>query len=149
MVHDVADFDELRDALVQNSFGLTSILAEVAAGHDLSLTQLRMLGVLRDREPTMAELSAGLGLDRSTVSGLIHRAVQRGLVIKAADPTDGRAVRLRLSPAAHTIAQAIIGQIGERLAPSIELLTVGEQKRLTELLFKMARRPHGGASTMT
>jgi MarR family transcriptional regulator, lower aerobic nicotinate degradation pathway regulator len=135
---DGSDFDELRDALVQTSFGLTSMLTEVAAGHDLSLTQLRMLGALRDREPTMAELSAGLGLERSTVSGLIDRAVQRGLVLKATDPVDGRAVRVRLSPQALAVAQEIIGQIGERMAPSIERLTVSERNRLAALLFKMA-----------
>lgn len=142
MVHDVADFDELRDALVQNSFGLTSILTEVAAGHDLSLTQLRMLGALRDREPTMAELSDGLGLERSTVSGLIDRAVQRGLVVKAADAADGRAVRVRLSPKARAVAQEITRQIGVRMTPSIERLNVGEQKRLAALLFKMAGPQH-------
>ena len=72
--------DELRDALVQISFALMAVLTEVAAEHDLSLTQLRVLGILRDRAPTMAELSTFLGLERSTVSGLIDRAAQRGLV---------------------------------------------------------------------
>lgn len=140
--HDVADFDELRDALVQTSFELTAMLTEVAAVQDLSLTQLRMLGALRDREPTLAELAIGLGLERSTVSGLIDRAAQRGLVVKAADVADGRAIRVHLSPKARAIAHEITGQIGERMAPSISRLTTGEQKRLTALLFKMAGPQH-------
>jgi hypothetical protein len=60
---------ELRDALAQMSFTLMAVLTEVAAEHDLSLTQLRVLGILRDREPTMADLATFTGLERSTVSG--------------------------------------------------------------------------------
>ena len=62
------------------SFALMAVLTEVAAEHDLSLTQLRVLGILRDREPTMADLATFTGLERSTISGLIDRAAQRGLV---------------------------------------------------------------------
>src|SRR6201998_1382614 len=92
--------DDLRDALVQLSFALMAALTEVAAEHDLSLTQLRMLGILRDREPRMADLATFTGLERSTVSGLIDRAAQRGLVAKIADPRDGRSVRVTLTESA-------------------------------------------------
>ena len=77
---------ELRDALAQMSFTLMAVLTEVAAEHDLSLTQLRVLGILRDREPTMADLATFTGLERSTISGLIDRAAQRGLVVKNRRP---------------------------------------------------------------
>ena len=63
------------DGLVQVSFTVIALLSRVAAEHDLSLTQLRVLAILRDREPTMAELATHLGLERSSVSGLIDRAV--------------------------------------------------------------------------
>src|ERR1700744_206949 len=88
--------DELRDSLVQVSFAVVAVLSRVAAEHDLSLTQLRVLGILRDREPTMAELATYLGLERSTVSGLIDRAVGRGLVQKTSDRGAGRSVRVSL-----------------------------------------------------
>jgi hypothetical protein len=68
---------ELRDALAQRSFALMAVLTEVAAEHDLSLTQLQVLGILRDREPTMADLANFTGLERLTISGLIDRAAQR------------------------------------------------------------------------
>ena len=81
---------DLRDGLVQVSFAVIAALSRVAAEHDLSLTRLRVLGILRDREPTMAELATYLGLERSTVSGLVDRAVQRGLVRKTGDSAYGR-----------------------------------------------------------
>ena len=104
----VEAMEDLRDSLVQLSFTIIAMLSRVAAEHDLSLTQLRVLGILRDREPTMAELAGYLGLERSTVSGLIDRAVQRGLVQKAADSADGRSVRVGLTPEARRLQARVI-----------------------------------------
>ncbi len=131
-----SDFDNLRDALVRTSFALMAALTEVAAEHDLSLTQLRVLGILRDREPTMADLATFTGLERSTMSGLIDRAVQRGLVAKSADPSDGRSVRVRLTAQARPLERQIAAAVSERVTPLLEKLSGGEQKRLTALLTK-------------
>jgi MarR family transcriptional regulator, lower aerobic nicotinate degradation pathway regulator len=128
--------DDLRDALVQMSFALMAALTEVAAEHDLSLTQLRVLGILRDREPTIADLATFTGLERSTVSGLIDRAAQRGLVVKTADPLDGRSVRIRLTAQAGGLVSEVTAAIGDRIKPLISQLGASEQKRLTALLTK-------------
>ena len=128
--------EDLRDALVQISFALMAVLTEVAAEHDLSLTQLRVLGILRDREPTMADLATFTGLERSTVSGLIDRAAQRGLVTKTADPHDGRSVRVTLTESARGLVPEVTAAIGDRVKPLIGELSTSEQKRLTALLTK-------------
>jgi DNA-binding MarR family transcriptional regulator len=133
---DAAGRNELRDALVQMSFTLMSVLTEVASSHELSLTQLRVLGILRDREPTMAELAVYLGLERSTISGLIDRAAQRGLVVKTADSVDGRSVRVSLSRRARDVEREITGEIAVRMEPVIGRLSAVEQNRLTALLIK-------------
>ncbi|WP_258173949.1 MarR family winged helix-turn-helix transcriptional regulator [Mycobacterium shigaense] len=116
---------------------MIAALSRVAAEQDLSLTQLRMLGILRDREPAMAELAAYLGLERSTVSGLIDRAVQRGLVRKTTDAVDGRSVRVSLTAEARKMETRIVSDIGELLAPMTDRLNPGERKRLTALLAKL------------
>jgi MarR family transcriptional regulator, lower aerobic nicotinate degradation pathway regulator len=132
--------DDLRDSLVQVSFTVIAVLSRVAAEQDLSLTQLRMLGILRDREPMMAELATYLGLERSTVSGLIDRAVQRGLVQKSTDPVDGRSVRVSLTAQARRLESRIIAEIGELMAPLTDRLNTSERKRLTDLLAKVLAR---------
>lgn len=132
--------DDLRDSLVQVSFAVIAVLSRVAAEQDLSLTQLRVLGILRDRQPTMAELASYLGLERSTVSGLIDRAVQRGLVQKDADPTDGRSVRVSLTERARRLESRMIAEIGELMAPLTDRLNTSERKRLTDLLAKVLGR---------
>ena len=133
--------DRLRDALVQVSFALMAVLTEVAADHDLSLTQLRVLGILRDREPTMADLAVFTGLERSTISGLIDRAAQRGLVAKTADARDGRSVRVTLTEQARLLAPQITAQISDQIKPLITALNAGEQRRLTALLTKALGSP--------
>ena len=129
--------DDLRDGLVQVSFAVIAVLSRVAAEQDLSLTQLRVLGILRDRQPTMAELATYLGLERSTVSGLIDRAVQRDLVRKATDSADGRSVRVSLTAEARRLSTGVIADIGELMAPMTDRLNPGEQKRLSALLLKV------------
>jgi MarR family transcriptional regulator, lower aerobic nicotinate degradation pathway regulator len=128
--------DRLRDALVQTSFALMAVLTEVAADHDLSLTQLRVLGILRDREPTMADLAVFTGLERSTISGLIDRAAQRGLVVKTADARDGRSVRVTLTKQARLLVPEITAQVSDQIKPLIAGLNAAEQRRLTALLTK-------------
>ncbi len=132
--------EDLRDSLVQVSFTVIAVLTRVAAEHDLSLTQLRVLGILRDREPTMAELATYLGLERSTVSGLIDRATQRGLVCKTSHPDDGRSVRVSLTAEAQRLATGVIAEIGALTAPLTGRLNSSEQKRLTALLGKVLDR---------
>jgi MarR family transcriptional regulator, lower aerobic nicotinate degradation pathway regulator len=132
--------EDLRDSLVQVSFMVIAALTRVAAEHDLSLTQLRVLGILRDREPTMAELATYLGLERSTVSGLIDRATQRGLVHKTGHPEDGRSVRVSLTAEAQRLATSVIAEIGALTPPLTGRLNSSEQKRLTDLLTKILNR---------
>ncbi|SPM33991.1 DNA-binding transcriptional regulator, MarR family [Mycobacterium rhizamassiliense] len=137
MISSMDAMDDLRDGLVQTSFTVIAALSRVAAEQDMSLTQLRMLGILRDREPAMAELAAYLGLERSTVSGLIDRAVQRGLVRKTPDTADARSVRVSLTAEARRMETRVIVDIGDLLAPMTDRLTSSERKRLTALLAKL------------
>ena len=48
----------LVDALAQLSFAVQGILGKIAAAHDLSVVQTRLLGILRDRRPTITELAS-------------------------------------------------------------------------------------------
>lgn len=128
---------EVMDSLVQASFTVVALLSRAAAEHDLSLTQLRVLAILRDHEPTMAELAAHLGLERSSVSGLIDRGVRRGLVRRDASNEDGRSVRVSLTPDGQRLASLLTGEIGDLIRPMTRSLSPAEQKRLSALLSKM------------
>jgi DNA-binding MarR family transcriptional regulator len=132
--------DAVLDGLVQTSFTVMALLSQVAAAHDMSLTQLRVLAILRDREPKLTELAAYLGLERSSVSGLVDRAVRRGLVSRVASADDGRAVRLSLTVEGHREAERGTAEIATLLAPMTGALTPAEQNRLAGLLRKLLSR---------
>jgi DNA-binding MarR family transcriptional regulator len=114
-----------------------ALLSRIAAEHDMSLTQFRMMAILRDRTPTMAELAGFLGLERSSVSGLIDRAARRGLVQRTASRSDGRAVQVSLTPDGHRLADRVAAEVAGLITPMTGALTPAEQKRLTQLLGKM------------
>ncbi|MFC4950541.1 MarR family winged helix-turn-helix transcriptional regulator [Pseudonocardia sp. GCM10023141] len=128
---------ELMDGLVQAAFAITSVLNRVGARHELSLTQLRVLGILRDRRLGVTELARHLGLDKSTISGLLDRAGKRGLVERGADPGDGRVVRVTLSEQGHHLAESIRVEVADLLAPFVDNLTRSEQGRMRALLARM------------
>jgi DNA-binding MarR family transcriptional regulator len=116
------DIRDFIDQLVQVSFEVSAIVTRIGAEHDLSLTLIRMLGILRDRTITMAELADYLGLERSTVTGLVDRAERRGLVSRTASASDGRRVELRLSPHGQGLADGAVETVGDRLAPIVARL---------------------------
>ena len=128
---------ELLDNLVLTSFTVIALLSRTAAEHDMSLTQLRMLAILRDRAPAMADLAGFLGLERSSVSGLIDRAARRGLVQRVASSDDGRSVQVSLTADGHRLAAQVAGQVAGLVDPLTGTLSPAEQSRLTLLLGKM------------
>jgi DNA-binding MarR family transcriptional regulator len=122
----------LRDALVQMSFEVMGRLTQLAAEEGMSLTQLRVLGVLRDRTPRMADLAKGLGLDRSSVTGLIDRAQQRGLVERVAEEGDGRVVRVALTEQGLQTAERMVARMSELLADVVAPLPERTKRSLRE-----------------
>ena len=128
---------DLLDGLVLASFTVIALLSRTAADHDMSLTQLRMLAILRDRTPVMADLAGFLGLERSSVSGLIDRAARRGLVQRVASRDDGRSVQVSLTDDGHRLAAQVTGEVAALVAPLTGTLSPAEQSRLTLLLGKM------------
>lgn len=122
--------DEFVDALAQLSFVVQSILARTAGRHDLSMTQLRMLGILRDRRPSMQELAQRLGLDKSSVTGLIDRAERRGLVSREMDPRDGRSVRVAITELGLQVASEGTAEIREALVLVTEPLSETQRTQL-------------------
>ncbi|MEU8244272.1 MarR family transcriptional regulator [Actinoplanes missouriensis] len=132
--------DPLVDALVRSTFHVTGVLTRIGAENDLSLTQLRVLGILRDRRPRVTELAAYLGLDKSTMSGLIDRAERRGLLARGKNPDDRRAVDVFLTPAGAELTERLYGEVQKTLAPSLEHLGTAQRTQLLELMETLLER---------
>jgi DNA-binding MarR family transcriptional regulator len=128
------------DGLVQLSFLIQSVLARVAAGSDISMLQGRLLGVLRDREPTMAQLARLLELDKSSATGLIDRAEHRGLVRRLGDPRDGRTVRVALTARGGELARVLGAEVAREVAALTDDLSDTNRRRLSLLASQVVSR---------
>ena len=131
--------DALLEALVQMSFTVIGIISTVAARHDLSLTLLRVGGTLRNRTLTMSELATYLGLDRSTVTGLITRAEERGFLVRVENEIDKRSSRVTLTDTGQQLSTACAAEIAREIEPVVAPLSAAERRRLDRLLRATSR----------
>jgi MarR family transcriptional regulator, lower aerobic nicotinate degradation pathway regulator len=125
------------DGLAQLSFVIQGMLERRAAGHDLSLAQVRLLGVLRDRTPTMHELARLLGLDKSSTTGLVDRAERRGLVVRVPSATDRRSVRVGLTDDGRSlVSRAAVGFEAD-VSAMLGLLTPRDRETLSRVISRL------------
>jgi DNA-binding MarR family transcriptional regulator len=129
--------EPLADALAQSAFVVMGVLTRIAAENDLSLTQLRVLGILRDRTLRMSELADFLGLEKSTLSGLVDRAVRRGLLERSRSPADSRAVDVSMTAAGLELAALLQADLQRALAPLTGKLDATEGRSLARLLDRL------------
>lgn len=125
--------DELStvDALALLSFLIQGTIERRAGEHGVSLIQTRLLGILRDRTPTMNELAALLGLDKSSTSGLVDRAQKRGLVRRVPSQLDRRSVRIRLTPEGRALVQEVATSFAADVAAMLQPLSPATRAELT------------------
>lgn len=135
--------EALIDTLMTTSFVTMAIINRIGAEHDLSLSLIRVLGILWDRRPRMTELAEYLGLEKQTMSGLIARAEKRGLVARAPNEEDGRATDVFLTKAGAELVKQLRAQGQETMMPIIKQLSASDQQQLHELLQRLlnAREP--------
>jgi DNA-binding MarR family transcriptional regulator len=124
------------DALAQLSFLVQGALADIAGQYDLSIIQVRLLGILRDRKPTMNALGRYLGLDKSSVSGLVDRAQRRGLVDRAVSATDRRVFQVSITGTGRQLVE----QVAAGFTARIEMLVAGLPETDRKLLSQLAAR---------
>jgi DNA-binding MarR family transcriptional regulator len=128
------------DALVQSSFLVQAVLDQAAAEHDVSIVQARLLGVLRDREPRMAQLAQLLELTKSSTTGLVDRAEKRGLVRRTAIPVgDERAVHVMLTDQGRELERKFTAQVTRRLMALAAGLSETSRAQLSKALTQLVR----------
>lgn len=125
------------DGLAQLSFLIYRMLERRAAERDLSIIQTRLLGVLRDRRPTMNELGRLLSLDKSSVSGLVERAERRGLVTRIPSPADGRAVLVGLTHTGRSVVAEASSQFEADVLALLNRLSRSDRRSLSRLVSRL------------
>ena len=125
------------DGLAQLSFVIQGMLERRAAEYDLSIIQTRLLGVLRDRKPTMHELARFLGLDKSSVTGLVDRAERRGLVARVPSTTDRRAVLVSLTDDGRSLVSQAAARFEADVSALLSRLPPRERETLSRIVSRL------------
>ncbi len=81
----------------------------------------------------MTDLKDHLALEKSSVSGLIDRAEDRGLVARTTGHADGRAVRVRLTEQGAELATRFADEVYAELERLLASLSDPDQRRLFQL----------------
>lgn len=125
------------DGLAQLSFLIQGTLERRASAHGASMIQTRLLGVLRDREPTMNELARLLSLDKSSATGLVDRAERRGLVERRPSSSDRRVVLVRLTDEGRALVAEVATAFEADVASILEVLPAADRAVLSDLVSRL------------
>jgi DNA-binding MarR family transcriptional regulator len=107
---------------------------------ELSLTAAATLSTLQRSGPArLTELALAEGVSQPSMTALIARMSGQGLVRRAADPSDGRAVVLSLTDAGADLLARRRSERAARLAGPLGDLDDDEVARIAEALPALAR----------
>jgi DNA-binding MarR family transcriptional regulator len=121
--------------------GEAHILA-VAAGLDLSFSQLRALFVLADCQEELAvhELAERLALSMATAGRAVQALARAGMVTRREDEQDRRVKRIRLSEHGRTFVTGFVHAHREAVRECVESLSGRERERLADALAPILAR---------
>jgi DNA-binding MarR family transcriptional regulator len=127
---DPHDLAEQLDAVVLAVFRTTT-----ADRAQLSLTAAAVLARLQRKGPArLTDLATGEGITQPSMTTLVARLVAQGLVDRAVDPADRRAVVLTLTPAGAELLARRRADRTDRLAPHLAELSPDERDRIAAAL---------------
>jgi DNA-binding MarR family transcriptional regulator len=124
-------------ALVRSSFLVNAVYAESSRAYGLTPQQGQLLCVLMPRPYGMSELGDVLGLAKSSLTGLVDRSAQRGLVRREPDPEDARAVRVALTTEGARLAGEFYAETARRVERLAEGLDATDRRALATLLARV------------
>jgi DNA-binding MarR family transcriptional regulator len=116
---------------------------------DITVSQLRVLLLLKVKPLNMSGLAAELGVSLPTASGIMDHLVNKGLVSREADPGDRRVVLCRLSPAGEALTGKLwdFGRIQmEQLLSGLTLAEMEKAAEVAEILQRNVARARERAS---
>ena len=110
---------------------------------DITVTQLRVLLLLKVGSSNMSGLAANLGVSLPTATGIVNHLVIKGLVSREADPKDRRVVICQLSPAGQHLTDKLwdFGRIQmEQLLNGLTLEDLEKAAEVADILCRNVAR---------
>jgi len=125
--HRSPELEAAITAFFQASALLDDIRLKIWDRENLTVTQLRLLGHLREQEGlSNAELAERLYVTRPSVSALLERLERGGYIRREVSPNDRRGINIWLEPKGREISENYREETREYLARLFESMTPAE-----------------------
>ena len=137
--------DELIGCLerVQDSFErrALSTMAEPLISTPLTMQQLKVLTMIAidPEKATGHELAAQLKVSVATMSGLVDRLVEHGMVARGEDPTDRRVRPLSVTPEGSATIRGLLSSAGTMPTPVLRRLALEDLRALVQGVLALER----------
>jgi len=106
-------------------------------GHDLTFSQYITLKKLAMGNASVTDLARAAEVNPGAMTRLLDKLEARGLIVRVADPSDRRALDIRLTEAGNLIWQDV-NQCGMRVRElAMQGMTEAERQQLTDLLARI------------
>lgn len=137
--------DELISCLerVQDGFERRALssMAEPLISTPLTMQQLKVLTMIAidPEKATGHELAVQLKVSVATMSGLVDRLVEHGMVIRGEDPTDRRVRRLSVTPEGSATIRSLVSSAGTMPTPVLRRLALDDLRSLVQGVMALER----------
>ncbi|MFI0420744.1 MarR family winged helix-turn-helix transcriptional regulator [Spongiactinospora sp. 9N601] len=132
----------LATALVRLAHLVSRVYAEVSKEFELTPQQIQLLCMLLGGSTGMTEMSRALGLEKSSMTGLVDRAERRGVVVRIRDQRDRRACGIELTGQGREIAHAAHRMVTAQVEELIGEIAPDDRERLECVVANIVRTPH-------
>lgn len=128
------------EALADLAHHVLHLFADAGRGHKLSQQQVELVcAVIVRGSVGMTELGSVMHAEKSSLSNLVDRLEQRGLVARTRDPRDRRATRVSLTSAGTIVATRIRDDVIQRLGHQLSHLAPADQHHLAAVARELAQ----------
>ncbi|HEU4907412.1 MAG TPA: MarR family transcriptional regulator [Propionibacteriaceae bacterium] len=128
---------------VQDSFErrALSTMAEPLISTPLTMQQLKVLTMIAidPEKATGHELAAQLKVSVATMSGLVDRLVEHGMVARGENPTDRRVRPLSVTPEGSATIRGLLSSSGTMPTPVLRRLAIEDLRALVQGVLALER----------
>jgi DNA-binding MarR family transcriptional regulator len=134
----IAELERTQEAFERRAL---SAMAEPLISTPLTMQQLKVLTLIAvDPEHASGHaLASLLAVSVATVSGIVDRLVDHGMVQRAADPSDRRVRRLVVTPEGSQTLRSFLSAAGTLPLPVLHRLALGDLRALVRGVLAVER----------
>jgi DNA-binding MarR family transcriptional regulator len=122
---------------------VSQAFARKVEAHGVTVAEwVLMRGLLEEEALAPSRLAARMGMTRGAISKLADRLIAKSMLARAADPRDGRAQTLRLTPAGRALTPELAALADANDAEFFDCLTLDDRAAMLRILRRIVEK-HG------